>query len=216
LLDDPAIPDDLPDEWTTTLHSMLARDPAARPPIAELTLAFRQLVISASARHKAEEAQAVQDEARRDSARRHDPLDRPSDTAFDRITALATRTLPVPIAIVTLVDDDRVWYTTRRGTHVDGDPRALLDHDQARAAGLAFLGEVALTASDGQRLGTLSVLDVEARELTSDEGSILFDLASIIVDELELRTESRRLADALDPDAELGQLAGESPAQPAG
>lgn len=45
---DPPIPDGLPDDWTTLLRAMTARDPAARPTAAQLTPAFREAVIAAA------------------------------------------------------------------------------------------------------------------------------------------------------------------------
>lgn len=51
---DPKIPAELPDHWAPILRSMLARDPAERPPIVELTGAFRQNVIADSSRHRVE------------------------------------------------------------------------------------------------------------------------------------------------------------------
>lgn len=171
LTEEPPVPDDLPDGWTEVLRTMLAREPAFRPPIAELTVVFRQAVIAASSRHKAEtDAVAAFD-----------------DTALQRITALAARTLPVPIAIVTLVDDDRLWCTTRPEVQLRIDPRALLDAATAEAAGIRFMTGVPLTAADGRHLGDLSIFDLEARQLTSEEQEILEDLAAIVVDELDLR-----------------------------
>ena len=37
-------------------------------------------------------------------------LDTPPDGSFDRITKLASMLLDIPIAIVTLVDTDRIWF----------------------------------------------------------------------------------------------------------
>lgn len=175
LLEEPPIPEDLPDGWSPVLRSMLERDPAARPPISELTIVFRQAVIAASARHKADVGSAA------------------LDAAFERITALAARTLPVPIAIVTLADDDRVWSTTRRDAPLDLDPRSLRDAAAAAAAGIRFTAVVPLVSGAGERLGELAVYDLVPRMLTADESEILEDLAAIVVDELELR---RRMAEA--------------------
>ena len=44
------------------------------------------------------------------AVRRYDILDSPPDGAFDRITALAARRFGVPIAIVSIVDEDRIWF----------------------------------------------------------------------------------------------------------
>jgi serine/threonine protein kinase len=45
---DPAIPADLPGRWTPLLTAMTARDPDARPTMADLTLAFRQEIFDAT------------------------------------------------------------------------------------------------------------------------------------------------------------------------
>jgi GAF domain-containing protein len=59
------------------------------------------------------------------AVRRYDILDTPPDGAFDRITAIAARLLNVPIAIVSIVDHDRIWFKSRHGVdvpQVDRDP----------------------------------------------------------------------------------------------
>jgi serine/threonine protein kinase len=45
---DPPIPAELPGAWTPLLRAMTAHDPEARPSMAELTLAMRQMVIDAT------------------------------------------------------------------------------------------------------------------------------------------------------------------------
>src|SRR4028119_1269385 len=50
---------------------------------------------------------------------RYDVLDTPPDGAFDRITALASRLLRVPISIVSIVDTDRIWFKSRHGIDVE-------------------------------------------------------------------------------------------------
>ena len=52
---------------------------------------------------------------RLDAVRRYDILDTPPDGAFDRITALAARLFRVPIAIVSIVDTDRIWFKSHHG-----------------------------------------------------------------------------------------------------
>ena len=46
---------------------------------------------------------------------RYDILDTPPDGAFDRITAVAGRLLKMPVAIVSVVDTDRIWFKSRHG-----------------------------------------------------------------------------------------------------
>jgi hypothetical protein len=77
------------------------------------------------------------DEAARLAAvRRFDILDTPPDGGFDRITAMAARLFGTPIAIVSIVDTDRIWFKSRHGlpdvAQIGRDPglcaSAILDH----------------------------------------------------------------------------------------
>jgi hypothetical protein len=49
------------------------------------------------------------------AVRRYDILDTPPDGAFDRITRIAARLFDVPIAIVSIVDHDRIWFKSHHG-----------------------------------------------------------------------------------------------------
>ena len=66
------------------------------------------------------------DEAERMMAvRRYDILDSPPDGAFDRITALVARRFGVPIAIISVVDEDRIWFKSHHGLpikQIDREP----------------------------------------------------------------------------------------------
>jgi hypothetical protein len=233
IVSDPVIPSDLPDTWSAILHGMLARDPADRPTIAELTVAFRQTVISASGRHKIDMLPI--DEAKRlDAVRRYDILDTPPEGAFDRITALAARAIGAPIALVGIAEKDRIWFKSRYGTDLAEFPRMrnsdgvepqrfwvindasadplMAQHPLvAGEFGMRFCAVVPLVSPDGQALGMLAVIDTVPREITDEQIATLEDLAGIVVDELELRLGARTLVDALDPDAELaGQQARET------
>ena len=55
------------------------------------------------------------EEARLAAVRQYDILATPPDGRFDRITALAARILQTPIAIVSIVDEDRIWFKSRHG-----------------------------------------------------------------------------------------------------
>ena len=52
------------------------------------------------------------------AVRRYDVLDTPPDGAFDRITAIAARRFGVPIAIISVVDQDRIWFKSHHGLDV--------------------------------------------------------------------------------------------------
>lgn len=161
------------------------------------------------------------DEAERLAAlRRYEILDTPRDGAFDRITRLASRMLDVPIAIITLVDHDRIWFKSAEGLEdvkqidrvpglcasailvdepwiVDdarNDPRTMANPLVAGAFGLQFYAASQLRTGDGYNLGTLCVIDREPRSLDETQVEVLTDLAGLVVDELELRLAARRQA----------------------
>lgn len=50
-------------------------------------------------------------------------LDTPSDERFDRIARVAQRMFHVPIALITLVDNERQWFKSRAGLAVAETPR---------------------------------------------------------------------------------------------
>lgn len=165
------------------------------------------------------------------AVQRYDVLDTPPDGAFDRITALAARLLKMPVAIVSIVDTDRIWFKSHHGLGVDQidrepglcasailhdgpwlvndarvDPRTLANPLVAGEMGVGFYAGVPLTTHDGYSLGTLCVLDLQPRQLTEDEVATLSDLAALVMDELELRLSARR---SVSLEAQLRQSAEE-------
>ena len=154
------------------------------------------------------------------AVRRYDILDTPPDGAFDRITAIAARRFGVPIAIISIVDEDRIWFKSHHGLPVDQidrepglcasailgntsyliedaltDSRALANPLVAGDFGLRFYAAVPLTTSDGHNLGTLCVIDKEPRPTDSQLMDDLRDLASVVMDQLELGLSSRKAVD---------------------
>ena len=125
LLRDPHIPDERRAEWAALLTSMLSRDPTARPGAREVSLALRQEVISAAGRRRigtggsaAVGRRYANEEARMRAVERYRILDTPPDGTFDRIAGLAARMFSVPVAIVSVVDHDRIWFKAHHGTDV--------------------------------------------------------------------------------------------------
>ena len=158
------------------------------------------------------------DEPQRMAAvRRYDILDTPPDGAFDRITAIAARRFDVPISIISIVDHDRIWFKSHHGVPVEqiarepglcasailspeahiltdakADPRSLANPLVAGDFGLRFYAGVPLRTSDGYNLGTLCVIDKEARPIDQKEIDDLKDLASVVMDQMELRLSARQ------------------------
>src|SRR5258706_1346703 len=139
-------------------------------------------------------------------------LDTPPDGAIDRFTALAARLFQVPTALVSIVDSDRIWFKSRYGLDLRQVPRdpglcasAILEHtprivtdaalDLRTKAhplvtgefGLRFYAAAPLTTTDGYNVGTLSVIDKHPRKIGDTKIAVLQDLASMIMNEIELR-----------------------------
>jgi two-component sensor histidine kinase len=148
--------------------------------------------------------------------RRYDILDTPPDGSFDRITALAADLLSVPIAIISLVDHDRIWFKSHHGldvrqidrgpglcasailqdepwvlTDAQADVRALTNPLVAGEFGLRFYVGIPLRTQDGFNLGTLCVIDRAPRPVTDRQIAHLKHLASVVMDRMELRVSAR-------------------------
>ncbi|MBL0218767.1 MAG: sigma 54-interacting transcriptional regulator [Myxococcales bacterium] len=168
--------------------------------------------------------------ARLEALRRYEILDTPPDGAFDQITAVAAAFFRVPIAIVSLVDHDRIWFKSRMGLdarEVEREPglcsSAILSSDLYRVhdaaidprtlanplvtgeLGLRFYAAAPLRTHDGFNLGTLCVSDREPRELTATEAEMLTRLASLVMDQMELRLAARKVAELERAQQELNE-----------
>jgi diguanylate cyclase (GGDEF)-like protein len=136
-------------------------------------------------------------------------LDTPAEERFDRVTRLACRLFGVPIALVSLVDEDRQWFKSRQGLDATETPREIsfcghsilgrevmlvedADLDErfsdnplvCQDPAIRFYAGAPLEASDGSRLGTLCLIDREPRTLDEDEIALLRDLADMVEREL--------------------------------
>jgi serine/threonine protein kinase len=218
LLRPPAIPADMETGFRVLLQQMTASEPQERPDAHEVSLALYELAVAPRARHRGTPPLIPADEAERHAAvRRYNLLDTPPDGAFDRITALAARLFSVPVAIVSVVDTDRIWFKSHHGTDVEqigrdpglcasailqdeawvvsdarADPRTLANPLVAGEFGLQFYAGVPLHSRDGHNLGTLCILDREPREFSDSDIRTLEDLAAIVMNDLELRLEGQR------------------------
>ncbi len=147
--------------------------------------------------------------------RRGGLLDTPPDAGLDRITALAARLFRVPAAIITLVDENRLWFKSRGGSAKDRlpaeisrkdtpCPSALLSPDvfvvqdlrldprfrdtpALGPLGVRFYAGAPLVLSDGTAIGTLCLMDWAPRSFSGREQEALRDLAAGAVTEIELR-----------------------------
>jgi len=140
-------------------------------------------------------------------------LDSAPEDVFDRLAWLAAQVTACPMALVTVLGEDRQWFKSRIGMALPETPRgwafcnhAIMqegafmvedaEHDPRFADNPLVLGEprirfyggIPLRDASGHALGTLCVLDREPRRLRGRELKALAELAAIASEELARRT----------------------------
>lgn len=140
-------------------------------------------------------------------------LDTSAEERFDRLTRVAKRTFQVPIALVSLVDENRQWFKSCQGLPVSETPRTIsfcghtiigddifhvpdtfLDDrfaDNPLVTGEPFIRFYAgcpLRAPNGHKMGTLCIIDTEPRHFDNEDLRILHDLAHMAEQELAALT----------------------------
>ena len=133
-------------------------------------------------------------------------LDTLPEACYDDITRLAAQICGTPIAVVSLVDENRQWFKSTFGIDATETPRdvAFCTHciphndllvvpdalEDARFAAnplvtgdphIRFYAGAPLTVPGGQNLGTLCVIDKLARQLTDVQADSLRALARQVV-----------------------------------
>ncbi|MGB5606910.1 MAG: sensor domain-containing diguanylate cyclase [Gammaproteobacteria bacterium] len=144
-----------------------------------------------------------------DTLRALNILDTSPEERFDRLTRLAKRLFGVPIALVSLVDEDRQWFKSCQGLSASETPRdisfcghAILGDDIFLVSNAAqderfhdnplvtnephirFYAGCPLTVPNGSKLGTLCIIDREPREFSEDDMELLRDLTRMAEQEL--------------------------------
>lgn len=145
-------------------------------------------------------------------------LDSPAEQAFDDLVLIASQTCDTPIALVSLLDEDRQWFKARVGLDVceteighsvcqlDIDRAGILEitdlsQDERTRTNPLIVGERAfrfyagapLILKSGVIVGRLCVIDTVARPdgLTPPQRTLLAALARQVSDHLDLRRIAR-------------------------
>jgi formate hydrogenlyase transcriptional activator len=149
-------------------------------------------------------------------------LDRRPEPEFDDLARLAARVCATPMAVVSVVDADRVWFKARVGLDVADvalngafcaeavggrDPLVVADaredarfaHHELATAGVRFYAGVPILGPDGATLGALSVLDRTPRDLAPEQ----LEALRILSHQATALVEWRRTASALRESEEL-------------
>ncbi|MFC3032580.1 sensor domain-containing diguanylate cyclase [Pseudoalteromonas fenneropenaei] len=136
-------------------------------------------------------------------------LDSKPEERFDRVTRIAKRLFDVPIVLVSLIDDERQWFKSCVGLDVQetsrdisfcghailGDEVFVVNNalEDARfadnplvlqAPSIRFYAGCPIQAENGQKLGTLCLIDSRPRFLPEEDILLLKDLAAIIEHEI--------------------------------
>jgi diguanylate cyclase (GGDEF)-like protein len=144
-----------------------------------------------------------------DTLRALNILDTSPEERFDRVTRLAKRLFGVPIALVSLVDENRQWFKSRQGLDVSETSReisfcghAILGNDiflisdasqderfrdnplVTGEPNIRFYAGCPLSVPNGSKPGTLCIIDREPRQFSEDDMALLRDLARMAEQEL--------------------------------
>ena len=158
---------------------------------------------------------------RLNTLRRYDILDTLPDVRFDNITSLAAELAHAPVALISLVDADRIWFKSAHGLDIRELPRndglcstaieqetphvvedtlaspRTRNHPLVKSdRGIRFYAGVPLKADDGRMLGVLGVMDFKPRTLPAAVLRQLQSLALLTIDQLE-RVRALARVDAL-------------------
>lgn len=137
-------------------------------------------------------------------------LDTPPEECFDRITRIAKRFYGVPIALFTLIDENRQWFKSKQGLAISETPRDLafcshtIEHesvfviedasthpdfaDNPLVTGepyIRFYAGIPIRDPGGFNIGSLCIIDQVPQSVPEFELDILRSLATIIEEEVE-------------------------------
>ena len=163
----------------------------------------------------------IDEQQRLDELRSYDILDTPAEVGFDDITQLIAAQLDVPIALISLIDQDRQWFKSKIGLEVAQTSRDVafcahaLHHDDILVVEdthadpdfadnplvtgepfIRFYAGMPLITPKGHRLGTLCVIDHQVRQLSSLEAKTLRVLAKQVMQQIESKRQLRELQTA--------------------
>jgi GAF domain-containing protein len=145
-------------------------------------------------------------------------LDSPNEEEFDAIVRQAAKLLGTPIALISLIDENRQWFKAKVGLEPSETPRSISfcthaiqgndvfmvtdARDDARFSSsplvtgdpnIRFYAGAPLRTPTGKRIGTLCVIDNKARaRLTDEQSEMLAALADRTMVAMERRKTLRQ------------------------
>jgi diguanylate cyclase (GGDEF)-like protein len=154
------------------------------------------------------------------AVRSYEVLDTDPELEFDAITRVAAHAFSAPIAVVALLDSDRLWFKSKLGLEVPELDRqiafcahAIMQPDQPMivedlAADLRFADNplvinpphvrfyagAPIVDPDNNALGTIAVIDSSPRSFSPEQRAALVDLSSLVMAALQGRRRAVQLA----------------------
>jgi len=165
----------------------------------------------------------VQNDAARVAAlQKYAILDSEPEQAFDDLVLLASFICNTPIAMISLVDENRQWFKSKVGVSVSETPREIafcnsairqpdvfvvpdtLSDERFRNNPLVlsepkirFYAGAPLINEEGYALGTICVVDRTPREFSSGQQAALKALSRLVLAQMEFRRNLMLLKEAL-------------------
>jgi diguanylate cyclase (GGDEF)-like protein len=153
---------------------------------------------------------------RLEAVRSYDILDSQPEVDFDALTRVAAHTFNTPVAVVGLMDSDRLWFKSRLGLELpqldrqiafcafaimqpgkvlvvedlQQDPRFEHNPLVTQPPHVRFYAGAPLVDPRGFALGTIAVVDTKPRSIDKQEEAVLQDLAVLVMTALENRRRS--------------------------
>ena len=165
---------------------------------------------------------STNDAARVDALQKYAILDSEPEQAFDDLTQLASYICKTPIALISLVDEDRQWFKAKVGMSATETSRNIafcstaiqqrdvfvvpdaMQDERFRTNPLVvsepnirFYAGAPLINEDGYALGTLCVIDRTPRNLAADQEAALKALSRLVLMLMEFRRNLVLLKQAL-------------------
>ena len=137
----------------------------------------------------------------------------PSENAFDKITSMIARVFDTPMAFLSLVDKDTVYYKSQVGTFgksqvdrkdsfcslaiLSKEPLVITDTSLSgcfntnplvqEENGIKFYAGAPLITKDGFHIGALCIVDNKPKQFSNKDIALLTEFANMAMNEIEAR-----------------------------